>query len=200
VTLDLSGLALQGTLFSTCLYSGTVGQQIALTPEGTYEEAWRTGSLTELAEERLSLVSGSGCPTTARVSGTLTLTPQQNMRRFIGRLAIAGGSIAREREEEPVFMRNGSPNGFPSIRVNPIPLNPIELVNVDVGDAAEMFRLVEARNFCWGATLPADGVTVCSTEVRYIETAAREQRAHMKILPESNGGVATVYIPIIALR
>lgn len=195
VTLDLSGAALQGTFSGlTCLYSGTVGQQIGLSPERTYEEAWSTGSDTILAEERMSLVSGI-CPSTARMSGTLSLTPQQQMQRFIGRLGIMGNEIPREMTVVRVSMTNLSPNGSPSIRINPIPFVPLELISVmGAGDNAEMFEFVAGRNFCQGATLPADGgTTVCSTEVEYKERPElRPKRAHLKIIPESNGGSATV--------
>ncbi|HET6447498.1 MAG TPA: hypothetical protein VFG31_00200 [Conexibacter sp.] len=190
VTLDLSGMALQGTIGGlTCLYSGTLGQQIGLSPERTYEEAWSTGSDTVLAEERLPLVSGALCPSSARISGTLSLTPQQQMQRFIGRLAIAAASlvIAAGNLETTVVMRNGSPNGSPSIRVNPIPLRPLELINGVAEDNAEMFRFVPGRDFCTTATLPADGVTTCGVDIRYEERAARPRTGGLRILPETNG-------------
>ncbi|MBS1870771.1 MAG: hypothetical protein JSS99_14040 [Actinobacteria bacterium] len=200
VTLDLGGVALQGTLFSTCLYSGTVGQQIGLSPEGELEEAWRTGSVTELAEERLSLVSGAGCPSTARVSGTLTLTPQQNVRRFIGRLSIIGGSIPVGATEASVVMSNTSPVTFPEVGVATVPLTPLEIIGAPTfpTDNAEMFRIKEERNFCQNTRLPPGGSVVCNTDIRYIETAARPKTAHMRIAAELGGVVRSTNWPLRA--
>ena len=73
----IEGLAVQLTTggFLTCLYRGNVPTSTSFSGSSPYE----TG-LTSLSTNSLTLVSGAACPTTARVSGTLSAATKPRKR------------------------------------------------------------------------------------------------------------------------